>query len=104
MAQFDVYLNPIAAARGAYPLVVALQSDIALNARDQIVAPLVPRPLLPKIAGRLMPVVELSAGSYVALVPALASVRSRDLSHPLNSLSAARGELLAAVDFLFFGV
>jgi hypothetical protein len=46
MAQFDVFLNPIASTRRAYPFVVALQSDFAQNAREQIVAPLVPQGLL----------------------------------------------------------
>ena len=49
MAQFDVFVNPIVASRRSYPFVVALQSDLAQLARDQIVAPLVPLQLIPKV-------------------------------------------------------
>jgi hypothetical protein len=40
----------------------------------------------------------------MVLVPALAGVRTRDLMKRDGSLAAARGELLAAIDYLFFGV
>jgi toxin CcdB len=104
MAQFDVFANPIAAARRAYPFVVALQSDFAQYARDQIVAPLVPLPLIPKVTSRLTPIVLLDGCEHMVLVPALSGVRSRDLAKPHSSIAAARSELLAAIDYLFFGV
>jgi toxin CcdB len=103
MAQFDVFTNPIIAARHAYPFVVALQSDFAHDARDQIVAPLVPHESMSKIAGRLTPVVALNGSEHVVLVPAMTSVRSRDLAKRLGSVVSARSELLAAIDYLFFG-
>jgi toxin CcdB len=103
MAQFDVFVNPIAAARGAYPFVVALQSDFAQNARVQIVAPLVPLRSMPKIISRLAPIVELDGSEHLVLVPALTGMRSRDLAECHASLVSARSELLAAIDYLFFG-
>jgi toxin CcdB len=102
--QFDVFVNPIAAARRAYPFVVVLQSDFAQGARDQIVAPLVPREALGKITGRLTPIVVVESSEHVALVPALAGVRRRDLGECISSLAANRSDLLAAIDYLFFGV
>jgi hypothetical protein len=64
MAQFDVFPNPIAIARRAYPFVVTLQSDFAQYARQQIVAPLVPVGSMPKVNSRLTPIVALDgAGS-----------------------------------------
>ena len=104
MAQFDVFANPIAAARSAYPFVIVLQSDFAANARDQIVAPLVRRASIATVAGRLTPVVELNNAAFVALVPALTNLPARDLGKPIGSLSAARTEILAAIDYLFFGL
>jgi toxin CcdB len=104
MAQFDVFVNPIAAARRAYPFVVILQSDIARDARDSIVAPLVPARSLPTVVSRLTPVVVLDGSEHLVLVPALTGMRSRDLTERRASLASARGELLAAVDYLFFGV
>ncbi len=104
MAQFDVFVNPIGATRRAYPFVVALQSDVAQLARDQIVAPLVPLGLIPKVISRLIPIVALDGSEHMVLVPALAGMNSRDLLKRHGSLVAARRELLAAIDYLFFGV
>lgn len=102
--QFEVFVNPIVAARRAYPYVVALQSDFAQGARDQIVAPLVPLRSLPDVAGRLTPIVKVESEQHVVLVPALAGVRRRDLGASVTSLSDARTDLLDAIDYLFFGV
>ena len=104
MAQFDVHPNPIPAARGAYPYVVVLQSAIAAHGRGQIVAPLVPRAAIAPVTGRLTPVVALEEGEFVALIPGLASVRRYDLGVPLTCLIQSRNDLLAAIDYLFFGV
>jgi toxin CcdB len=104
MAQFDVFVNSIAATRRAYPFVVALQSDFAQDARGQIVAPVVPVGSIPKVISRLTPIVALDGSEHMVLVPALAGMSVRDLRKRHASLASARGELLAAIDFLFFGV
>jgi toxin CcdB len=102
--QFDVFVNPIAAVRRHYPYVVVLQSDFVDGGREQIVAPLVRREFLATIAGRITPVVIVESSEHVVLVPALAGVRRRDLEVRVASLAAARTEVLAAIDLLFFGV
>jgi toxin CcdB len=102
--QFDVFANPIAAARRHYPFVVVLQSDFVGSGREQIVAPLVPRKSLSAIAGRLTPIVVVNSSDHVVLVPALTGVRRRDLEVRVASLAGARTEVLAAIDLLFFGV
>ena len=104
MTQFDVFVNPIAAMRRAYPLVVVLQSDLARDAHDPIVAPLVPRQSMSKVAGRLTPIVTFHESEHVVLVPALMGVRFRDLAERRGSIVSARGELFGAIDYLFFGV
>ena len=104
MAQFDVFVNPIGAARRAHPFVVSLQSDLTRDARDQLVAPLVPFASMTKVAGRLTPIVGFQGAEHVVLVPAMMGVRSRDLDKPCGSLASARSALLAAIDYLFFGV
>ena len=104
MAQFDVFSNPIAAARGAYPFVMVLQSDFAANARNQIVAPLVRRNAIATVTGRLTPRVHVNDAEFVALIPALTSLKARDLSKPIASLACARAEILAGLDYLFFGI
>lgn len=104
MAQFDVFVNPIHAARSAYPLVVVLQSDLADSGRDRIVAPLAPHASIPSVAGRLTPIAALDSGKHVVLIPAMAGVRGSDLSQFIGSLTSLRGELLAAIELLLFGV
>ncbi len=104
MAQFDVYVNSIAATRRAYPFVVALQSDFAQDARGQIVAPVVPLRSITKVISRLTPIVTLDSAEHMVLVPALTSMSVRDLKERHASLASARSELLAAIDLLFFGV
>jgi hypothetical protein len=102
--QFDVFVNPITAARRAYPFVVVLQSDFAATTRDRLVAPLVPRGALTAVAGKLTPIVEIDTKEHVVLVADVAGVRQRDLAEPAGSLSAFRAGLLDAIDYLFFGV
>jgi toxin CcdB len=102
--QFDVFVNPIAAARRHYPFVLVLQADFVDSGRERIVAPLVPRKSLSAIAGRLTPVVVLESSEHVVLVPALAGVRRGDLKDCVASLAPARTEVLGAIDMLFFGV
>jgi hypothetical protein len=90
--QFDVFANPIVAARKAYPYVVVLQSDATRGEGEEIVAPIAPRKSLSNAAGRLTPIVRIGSADYV------------DLVQEVSSLGAARGELLAAIDYLFFGI
>ena len=102
--QFDVFANPIEAARRAYPYVIVLQSDFISATADAIVAPVGPRHALNDISGRLTPIVVIETAEHAVLVPALTGLRRRDLGRPISSLAAARPELLAAIDLLFFGV
>ena len=104
MAQFDVHPNPIPAARRAYPYVVVLQSELADIGRERIVAPLAPSESFARTPGRLTPTVRIDSTQYVVLVPSLAGIASQELGNRVGSLAESRGPLLAAVDYLFFGV
>lgn len=104
MTQFDVFANPIARARRAYPFVVVLQSDLADTGRERIVAPLVPRARLPGTAGRLTPHVEVARVEYVLLVHAMTGVLAEDLCEHRGQLAPYRTEIVAALDRLFLGV
>ena len=91
--------------RRAYPFVVTLQSEFAQYARQQIVAPLVPvGSMMPKVISRLTPIVALDGADHLVLIPALTGLQARDLKERSASIAAARSELLAAIDYLFFGV
>jgi len=104
MAQFDVFANPIAAARRAYPFVVAMQSDLTINGTEQLVAPIAPIDLAQAASRRVMPVVVLRDHEHIVVVPRLTVMRTRDLVEKISSVATARTELLAAIDYLFFGV
>jgi toxin CcdB len=103
MAQFDVFVNPFATARQAYPFVVAMQSDLTVNGAEQLIAPMASINHAGSTA-RIMPSVTLKGNELAVVVPRLAVVRSRDLQKKVGSIAAARDELLAAIDYLFFGV
>ena len=104
MAQFDVFVNPFATLRRAYPFVVTMQSDFTLNGTDELVAPIAASDFAYSARGRVMPAVALRGKDHVVLVPRLTLIRTRDLIEKVSSIAAARSELLAAIDYLFFGV
>ena len=77
MSQYDVFDNPIPRARRAFPFVAILQSEFADTGRDRIVAPLVPR---------------------------MTAVCATDLRALRDRLTSHRGEIVAALDYLFLGL
>jgi toxin CcdB len=104
MAQFDVFVNPIQNARRGYPFVVAMQSDFTINGEEQLVAPIASIDYPQSAGRRVMPSVALRGNEHVIVVPRLTVMRSRDLIEKVSSVAAARAELLAAIDYLFFGI
>ena len=104
MSQFDVFENPIARARRAYPYVVVLQADLADTGRERIVAPLAPRARLTGTAGRLTPHVKVANVDHVLLVPSLAALPAAELRELRGQLTAYRDQIVAALDYLFLGV
>lgn len=104
MAQFDVFENPIQNARQGYPFVVAMQSDFTINGAAQLVAPIASIDYARSASRRVMPVVALLGNDHVVVVPRLTAMRSRDLIEKVASIATARAELLAAIDYLFFGL
>jgi toxin CcdB len=103
MAQFDVFVNPIQNARRGYPFVVAVQSDLT-NGAEQLVAPIASIDYPHSASRRVMPAVALQGNDLIVVVPRLTVMRSRDLVEKITSIASARSELLAAIDYLFFGV
>jgi toxin CcdB len=104
MAQLDVFVNPIAAARRGYPLVAVLQSDLADTGTDRIVAPLALRARISAAKPRLAPVVSVGGAEYVLLVPRLAMLPVTSLRDHRGQLTPYRDAIVAAIDLLFLGV
>lgn len=103
MKQFDVFENPVTGARRAYPYVVVLQADVAPS-RHRVVAPVAPAAAFPAIAGRLTPIVSIERNDFVLLVTSLTTLPVQSLRAPAASLTDRREDILAAIDYLFFGV
>jgi len=104
VSQFDVFENPVARARRAYPFVAVLQSNLAETGRDRIVAPLVPRKRLLGTVGRLTPHVTVAGVDHVLLVPNMTAMLADDLREPRGQLVSYRDQIVAALDYLFLGV
>ena len=81
-----------------------MQSDFTINGAEQLVAPIASIDYAPSAGGRVMPIVALQGHDLVVVVPRLTVMRSRDLLEKIASLATTRTELLAAIDYLFFGV
>jgi toxin CcdB len=103
MRQFDVLENPIPRARRTLPFVAILQSDLAETGRDRVVAPLAPSTEMPRLAGRLIPIVKVENQDYALLVPSLTALPVADLWQVVASLAHDRERILAALDYLFIG-
>ena len=104
MTQFEVFLNPVARARRSYPFVVVLQADVAREGRERAVAPVAPRTAFPAIAGRLTPVMTIERDEFVLLVTSLTTIPAQGLDRAVALLADRREDILAAIDYLFFGV
>ncbi len=101
--QFDVFRNPVPQARGAFPWVAALQSDLIETGRDCVVAFLAPRSGLPQSPGRLMPAVIVDSKECVVLIPSLTNLPATDLKQVVLNVAYQRDAIVAALDCLFLG-
>lgn len=102
MPQFDYYANPNPQSREWAPYVVDLQHQMLSSLGTRIMAPLiVSKPTGEPTMQRLNPVISIDDQEYFLSTAEMASVPLRELSSCCGNLSEHRGELLAAVDFLF---
>jgi hypothetical protein len=102
--QFDVHPNPIRSARGAWPLVMVVESDASATGSARLVAPMLPAGGMISRTGRVMPEVAMHEGLYRVAFREMTSLPAAALGAVLGSASASRDPLLAAVDFVFFGI
>lgn len=104
MTQLDVFLNPVIEARSAYPLVVVLQADVARSGHHRAVAPLAPSSAFRTISGKLTPIVKVRGDEFVLLIPSLTTIPVPSFNTVVGSLAQRRDDILAAIDYLFFGI
>jgi toxin CcdB len=104
MKQFDLYVNPVDAARHTYPYVVVMQADVTGNeAGSRLVAPLVNLSNFSPPSTRVLPIVSLDSQRFVVVTPALESFPIKELRDRVGTAAGSRDDLLHAIDFLFFG-
>jgi hypothetical protein len=101
--QLEVFPNPLARARGAYPYVVVLQADIAALGRERLIAFLAPLEKVGAVGGRLMPVVEIDKRSFVVLMPSITNVPVTRLRNSVGNLQAHRDSIADAIGWTFVG-
>ncbi len=102
--QYDVYRNPVAAARRAFPYVVVLQHDLAEAGPDRVIAFLAPFAAMPAAPGRLLPTVDVGSERFRLLVPSLTNVPLKALGAVVGNIAEEREKIVRAIDWLFLGV
>jgi toxin CcdB len=102
--QRDLYANPNARSRSAFPLVVVLQAD-ATEGDTRLIAPLAPHvgPLA-RTASRALPLIDHDQKRYAVTLSLISSLPQRQLRDAVGSLAAHRDDITRALDWLFFGI
>ena len=105
MVQFLAYENPNKASKNTYPYLLDIQSNLLDDLRTTVVIPLCPANLAGKAAiTKLCPVFEIDGKSFVALTQQIAGIDRKSLGKIAFDLSHYRSEIIAAVDFILFGI
>jgi toxin CcdB len=105
MPQFSLYRTKNSATRGRFPLLLDIQSDLLDPLATRVVIPLSP------VAGTrarsmrtLSPVLLFGGKEYALVTPQLAGIATRELGPVVGDLTAHRAAIIAALDFLIFGM
>jgi len=101
--QYDLFVNPLPAARAAFPYVASLQSDFAETGRTRIVAFLAPADQVRNASTLVMPKVMHDGAEYLVFLPEITNVPASMLRRPVGDISAYRDQIVAAFDRLFLG-
>ena len=105
MAQFDVYRNANPATRSRVPFLLDLQTDLLDSLATRVVVPLCkPEVIGGKAAERLNPQLEVEGRRLVMLTQELAGVPRKALGELAGNLASERGQIIAALDFVFTGI
>lgn len=105
MGQFRAYKNPNPATRVQYPYLLDIQSDLLSGLRTTIVIPVAPSELAaPMSLTRLNPTMAIDGKSFTIMTQEIAGVDRNQLGDQVCDLSPHRSEIIAALDFVFFGI
>lgn len=105
MSQFIAYENPNKATKKTYPYLLDIQSNLLDDLRTAVVIPLCPANLAGKAAiAKLCPVLQIDEKEFVALTQQIAGIDRKLLGKKAFDLSQYRSEIIAAMDFIIFGI
>ena len=105
MAQFDVYPNPNAAYRDAWPWVVDVQHELLESLATRLSIPLaIQKPSSSNLPKRLFPSLQFKGASYTLLSPMAAPIHVGRLKKAKGSLAQCRAEIQASLDAVVAGV
>jgi toxin CcdB len=102
--QFDVFPNPLARARKAFPYVVVLQSDLSAVGNERVSAFVAPREQIGKVAGRLTPMVIIRRREFAVLMLSVTSIPLSELRGTVGNVSDYRDRIVEALDWMFLGI
>jgi len=104
MAQYSVHENPNPSTKVDVPFLLDVQSDVISVLATRVVVPLYrPEVVHSKAMTRLTPTVKVKTKFLIAMVPEMAGIHQRELGAIVGDLSAARNDLIQAIDLLLTG-
>ena len=101
MAQFDVYENPDALSKEAFPYFLDMQHGFHEGLQTRLLVP-----LSVSVSGRmhgLEPIVNVKERKLAAIVPEMVTLPTDALGKKVDNLSAYSNDLVNAIDFLITG-
>lgn len=101
--QFDVFQNPIIAARTEQPFIVCIQHRDLDYLATRMAAPLATQRVI-QVASRLNPMLEVGGRTLYFLPQNLFAVPVRMLRKAIDNLERERDRIVAALDLVFTGV
>jgi toxin CcdB len=104
MAQFDIHRNLNPDTRRLFPYLLDVQSDLLAPMATRVVVPLARANALGRPVERLNPRFTVERADVVMDTPEIAGVPARMLGEVVDSAAIRRADIVAALDFLFFGV
>jgi len=105
MRQFCVYRNRNAVSKGAYPLLLNVQSDLVEDLASRVVAPLAPAGAFKgKVIDGLMPTLRIDGADYVMLTAQLSGMSIKGLGAEIADLAGERHMIMSALDMLISGI
>jgi toxin CcdB len=103
MTQFHAYRNPSPKSADRAPYLLDVQSDLVRVKARVIVMLVTPQYFGERMRG-LNPVLSVNGDDVVMSPVEIGAIQERHLGPPVADLSAQRGPILAAMDFLLTGI